>query len=127
MKKFVLLACIACAVPGCTANQIANSILPGKIETVINEPLGDRTLRDEQGLWAAEAAYNVPAAAYVSAHSRGLVNDDLKAILKPRLITLYDLLKAARTAYRFGDAAGFTAKKEALEALRNEIMPLIPN
>lgn len=126
MKRLLTIALgavLALAMPGCAL--IADNI-PGTAGQVIAAPVGDMTLRDEQGYWAVATAYNVPAQAYVSADKRGLIPPNLKAVLKPKLITMYDLLKAARTAYKFGDAAGFAAKRAALEKLRDEIMPLIP-
>ena len=123
MKK-CLISALGCVLSACTTIP---ADLPGKIETTLNQPLGANTAIDEKALWNAEAAYNVPAAAYVSADRRGLLSADVKASIKPLLVKAYDLLKAARAAYRVGDAATFADKWNALKEVSAQVSPLIPN
>lgn len=125
--RIAVAAALMLSVPGCAgfSNLVGNN-LPGRAGEIVAAPLGDKTLRDEQAYYAVSAAYNVPAHAYRAANERRMLSPSLKNFLKPKLIYMYDLLKAARAAYQFGDAAGFAAKKAALFKLRDEITPLIP-
>lgn len=88
--------------------------------------LGARTTLDEKALYAAEAAYNVPANAYVEANKRGLLSPELKARVKPLLVTAYARLKDARAAYRLGNASSFNEAIAAAKQLANSASALIP-
>lgn len=89
-------------------------------------PLGDFTVLDDKAMYAAEAVYNIPAAAYVSANSRGLISAPLKATLKPILVSMADMLKLCRTAYRLGDVKTFNERYAILMILRTQVMSRIP-
>lgn len=84
------------------------------------------TLRDEQALFAVEAAYNVAANAYVTADSRGLVTPDVRERVRPLLIQSYQALELARTAYRVGDATTFAAQAAEATSLAIRARDLIP-
>lgn len=89
-------------------------------------PLGDFTVLDDKAMFAAEAVYNVPAQAYVSANSRGLVKPPLKATLKPMLVAMGDTLRLCRTAYKIGDLTSFNQRYAGLMVLKSQVMHLIP-
>lgn len=84
------------------------------------------SLRDEQALFAVEAAYNVAANAYVSADSRGVLPAAVKARAQPILVSAYRALEAARTAYRIGDATTFAAQASEATRLASQARALIP-
>lgn len=86
----------------------------------------DGTLADERALFAVEAAYYVAATAYVSADDRGLIPGPTRERARQALVTSYQALNLARTAYRAGDSPTFSA--QAAEALRfaTQARDLIP-
>lgn len=99
------------------------------------------TTIDEKLMFSAEAAYNAPAAAYVSADGNGLLTPAVKAKVKPLLVEAYKGLFVARCAYNFvnygkfqsnecptsaTNFAVFKANADKAEALANQAKPLIP-
>lgn len=78
-------------------------------------------------MYAAEAAYNAPAAAYVSADGRGLLTPALKARVKPMLTEAYDWLKKARLFYSARDAVGFCGSTASLKSLAGQALALLPS
>src|SRR4051812_2146608 len=114
MRRLTVMvaACLALAVTA------ACQTLPTAV-SLATQPVCAGVTVDEKLWYAAEAAYNVPAQAYVAANSRGLITPALKAVIKPKLITMYEGLKAARLAYKACDAASLGAKVTALQALRD--------
>jgi hypothetical protein len=89
-------------------------------------PIGDRVVMDEKTAYAAEVLYNIPAQAYVSADTRGLITPELRATIRPKLIYMASLLDAVRAAYKVGDATSFSARWRELQALKDQVTPLIP-
>lgn len=83
------------------------------------------TVLDERALWAAEAAYNVPAQAYVRADQDGTLPASVKATVQPLLIKAYAALKAARSAYAIGDAANFNAQIAAAKSLAAQAKAIV--
>lgn len=81
---------------------------------------------DDKLLYAAEAAYNVPAFAYVEADSRNQIPDALKAQIKPKLQKLGVLLDKARAAHKLGNAVAFNASFDELKKLGGEITAALP-
>lgn len=113
MIKRMFLAAAICALAAC---QPAPA--PGNAsEPIASAGLGDATVMDEKALYALEAAYNVPAHAYVTADAKGLLNDATKAKVKPLLVKAYDALKLARMAYATGNSANFAEAKANVEDL----------
>lgn len=84
------------------------------------------TTVDEKALYAAEALYNLPAQAYVSADARGKLSPELKAKLKPMLADAYKVLLTARAAYATGNADTFASQVNGLKNLSAAIVSLIP-
>ena len=122
MKKILLamaLATISLGTSGCTA-------LAGVQLVTQSAPLAGNTVLDEKAWYAAEALYNVPAQAYLSANKNGLLSPAVKAKVKPILLSAYQVLKAARQAYKVGDAEGFGARVAELRALSNQAKALLP-
>jgi hypothetical protein len=90
-------------------------------------PILGATTLDEKALYGAEALYNVPAQAYVSAMNHGYITPALKVEIKPKLVAAYDVLLAVRAAYKVGDAAGFNERVSALGLLSADLQSLIPS
>ena len=80
----------------------------------------------DKAIYTAEALYNVPAQAYVVADSRNQIPDGVKASIKPKLVSLYDLLKKARAAKAVGDSINLDLIVAAMRPLSNEVQALIP-
>lgn len=118
MTKFAIALALAVAplMAGCETLQGAAT----------GAPIAGATVFDEKALYAAEAAYNVPAHAYVTADANGLLTPALKARLKPLLFKAYDALHLARSAYMAGDARGFQAQAKAVAEFANQANALIP-
>lgn len=95
---------------------------------VSNQPVvqGQAAVISAQAWYDANAAYNVPAAAYKSANTRGLITPALKDKIKPRLLQLYQLLLVAKHAKDAGDAVTFNDKLAAMRTLSADVRALIP-
>lgn len=129
MKKLLLgLALASFALVGCTTTTI-----------------GAGTKIDEQAMFAAEAAYNVPAQAYVVADANDKLTPAVKATVKPILVDAYGYLFIARCAYNFvnfgkfqplpvgkscpanaTNAAAFNAAKASVASLSSKASSLLP-
>lgn len=120
MKRtlFLAAASLSLALCGCTALTAATSGQP--VAT------GQVAVDMSKGWYYAESLYNVPAAAYKSTNSRGLISPSLRAIIKPKLILLFQLLTGVKHAKAAGDAASFGAKIKAMETLSADVKALIP-
>lgn len=108
MKALLILAA-AFALTACGATT--GTLTPGA-PIVSTQP----TLADERALFAAEAAYNVAANAYLSADSRGQLAPAVKVSAKAGLERAYAALVLARRARDVGEAA--TLVEQAALALR---------
>lgn len=86
----------------------------------------EQTLIDEKAMYAAEAAYNLAAEAYITADAVGALAPDTKAKVKPIFAKAYEALKAARTAYSLSNAASFYEQTALVKQLANEAKALIP-
>lgn len=91
-----------------------------------NQNVGSYTVLDEKSWYYAEALYNVPASAYLSANSRGLLHDPLKAEIKSRLQGLNALRQAVYQAYKTGNAVAFREKLAQMKVLSDEVRNIIP-
>lgn len=89
-------------------------------------PVAGATVIDEQAMYAAEVAYNVPAHAYVTADANGLLTPEIKAQVKPLLLDAYKALQLARAAYAAGNASGFAEQVAAVKNLASQASALIP-
>lgn len=127
MKRLgTLLACIALigSVPACSTLGAAGTAVQAATST---EALGDQVTFDERGMYFAEALYNVPAQAYVSADTRNIAGwASIKPVVRPLLIEARALLLTVREAYRLGDERSFRARVARLESLRDRIMTHLP-
>lgn len=122
MRK--LFFAIALAVMPLTACQTIHSI--DQAATLANQNVGNFTVLDEKSWYYAEALYNVPASAYLSANSRGLLHDPLKAQIKASLQKLNALRLAVYQAYKAGNAVEFRDKIIQLKALSDQVRNIIP-
>jgi hypothetical protein len=125
--RLIFAAAILSTAPllaGC--QQALQGGIAGNAGVIVSTPVCTLTTADQKAMWAAEAAYNIPSSAYISANSRGLVSPELKATLKPKLVTAYEWLKGARAAYKICNRDSLMDYKRALETFEAEISPLIP-
>jgi hypothetical protein len=128
MKKILLIAAsMTLLVPlgGCKT-ALTSAGVPEFVAETVNTPVCNRLVLDDKARWGVAAIYNVPAAAYVSAHKRGLVSADIRDVLKPKLQLLYSYLKGARAAHSACDEATFLNYRNAMTRIRDEVLPLIP-
>lgn len=123
MRALILVIGASLALTACNTT---GGIQVPEAGVALNTPVCAGQKVDEQLWYAAEAAYNVPAQAYVAAYRRGLISAELKATLKPKLQTMNQVRLAAKAAYLACDAATLQQKLDALKALKAEVDPLIP-
>jgi hypothetical protein len=115
LRKLILCAALALAPLASACGLLTNPA-----------PIGAATVVDDRAMFAVEAAYNVPAHAYVTADANGLLTPALKAQIKPLMLQAYDALELARAAYRAGNVAGFEAQAAAVRDLASLANALIP-
>lgn len=127
MKKLILAVAMLAAVPlgGCTS-VLTSAGVPEFVAETVNTPVCNRLVLDDKARYGVNALYNVPAQAYVSAHKRGLVTPAVRDVVKPKLQLAYRYLLGARAAHQACDEATFLNYRGAMERIRNEVMPLIP-
>lgn len=123
-KMFIFAAALAVAsmpLGGCQTLRTVDQAV-----ALANQNVGDFTVLDEKSWYYAEALYNVPARAYLSANSRGLLHDPLKSQLKGLLQQLNGLRQAVYQAYKTGNATEFREKIIQLKQLSDQVRGLIP-
>jgi flagellar basal body rod protein FlgF len=112
-----LILAVALATSACTTTQLLqNTPVLGQVCTA-----AEGTLIDEKVIYAAELAYNLPAHAYLTALKNGKISDDVKALVKPKLVKMYDLLKAVRAA-----KGSVNCDFNAMLELQAEVTKLLP-
>jgi hypothetical protein len=124
MRKLLLalaLTSTALALPACKTIQTASDAV-----ALANQNVGEFTIADEKGWYYAEALYNVPATAYLSANARGLITPTLKATLKPKLQQLNAYRQAVYQAYKTGNSVTFHAKLVEMKVLSDQVRLLVP-
>lgn len=117
MGAAVLAACTSTTSPGYPPGPGAG--LPPVVST-------DGTLVDERALVALEAAYNVAASAYVAADDRGQIPPAVRERARQALVSSYQALTLARTAYRAGDSPTFATQAAEASRLVAQARELIP-
>ena len=120
MKKLILVAfaSLALSTTACTANQALQSLpVVGDVCTI-----AEGTLIDDKVLYAANALYNVPAHAYVTANRDGQLTPAVKAVLKPKLLAMYRLLQAVTAA-----KGTVNCDYASMQMLHAEVSALLPN
>lgn len=131
MKRFWIVAAIgalALAASGCSVST--GPWVPTNPATPYAAPakpggVASKTLADERAMYAAEAAYNVAASAYVTADSNGVLTPAIKAKVKPYLTKAYAALKVARSAYAAGNTGDFFTAVADLETAANQAKALL--
>lgn len=114
MKKLIIA--LALVTTSCSANQMLQSApIIGNVCSV-----AEGTLIDEKVVYAAEALYNMPAHAYVTALEANQLSPTTKALVKPKLIQLYSLLKTIRAA-----KGTVNCDFNAMKALHADVLELI--
>lgn len=132
--NFMLAAFAALALAGCQAGTQADPGPATNSNAAVEAPSASPSPAVATGacelsttaMYAAEAAYNAPAAAYVSADGRGLLTAPVKAKVKPMLTEAYDWLKKARLFYSARDAVGFCGSTASLKSLAGAALALLP-
>lgn len=127
MKNYAIMlaACIGLLVGACASTsgppiQVVQNATP--------VPSGKTPISAaaQKALYAAEAAYNVPAQAYVTLNRSGALSADLKAKTKPLLQQAYQGLKLARQAAAAGDTVGTMFQIEEVNRLASAAAALLP-
>jgi hypothetical protein len=128
MKLFPLLLVAAMALSACSPNapSSAGTNAPPAAASSSGGLLS-HTVADEKAMYAAEAAYNVAASAYISADTRGLLSASVKAAVKPKLQAAYAALKTLRDAYALGNTSNFSALYSNAVRLANDAKALLPS
>jgi hypothetical protein len=80
----------------------------------------------QKALYAAEAAYNVPAQAYVTLNRAGKLSPELKARAKPVLQQAIAGLKLARQAAAAGDTVGTMLQINEVNRLAAQAAAILP-
>ena len=126
MKKilFLALALSACAPIAPIATVSVPPVAANSAAVACGLAAG--TLLDEKALYGAEAAYNVPASAYVELDSQHLLSASVKASIKPLLINSFAALKVARAAYSVGSACGYREAIANAISFGNQAKALLP-
>lgn len=91
----------------------------------VDPPTSASEVLDERALFAAEAAYNVAATAYVAADSRDVLPPAVAARAQPLLAKAYVALRGARVAYAASDALNFAAFAREATTLATQARVLI--
>lgn len=107
-------------------NVNATSAVENTISPQADCGLASDTVLDEKALFAAETAYNVPAHAYVTFDSKGQLPPELKAKVRPILISAYTYLKLARKAYNAGDGCSLKNYTDLAKGLGDQAKGLLP-
>lgn len=114
MKRILLVACLSLAI---LATACMRPVAIPNAETMV---------LDEKALYAAEASYNVTANAYIAASEVGLMTPELKAKIKPVMVSAYKALTMARSAYLVANAKSFYEQIAAAKQLSEDARLLIP-
>lgn len=127
MRKLILVLALASAALPLGACQTVRTV--DQAVTLANQNVGDFTIADERGWFYAEALYNVPTVAYLSANRRGLFagHADLKATIKADLQELNRLRVAVRQAYRTSNSVTFREKIAQMKVLSDQVRRLVPS
>lgn len=117
-----LAACAAlsaCATTGTVADVVVVRPSAPSGATAISEAA-------QKALFAAEAAYNVPADAYVRLNRAGQLPAAVKARAKPVLLQAYQGLQLARQAAAVGDSVGVIFQAGEAQRLAAAAKALLP-
>ena len=126
MKLSILAVAASLALAAC-----GTTVGPPADVIVVNRPpvpAGTTTISEaaQKALYAAEAAYNVPAQAYVTLNRSGRLPADVKAKAKPLLQQAYQGLKLARQAAAAGDTVGVMFQAGEAQRLAAAAKALLP-
>lgn len=124
MKRMIFAAIAALAVAGCQPS--AGTVEPSNSPAPVASAVAAACDMSATAMYAAEAAYNAPAAAYVSADARGVLTAATKAKVKPMLTEAYDWLKKARLFYSARNAVGFCDATASLKSSTDNAKALLP-
>jgi hypothetical protein len=124
MKRIFLALALAAGLSACAG---AGTLATAVSAATSTEPIGDKFTMDERGLYAMEALYNVPAAAYRSAVERKVMTPAIRARVRPILLEMRRYRDAARQAKKAGDAAGWNARIRELLRLKSQVEALLPS
>lgn len=127
MKNYILplIACIGLLAGACATTSGPPIQVVGTSTAV---PSGATAISAaaQKALYAAEAAYNVPAQAYVTLNRAGRLSPALKAQTKPLLQQAYQGLKLARQAAAAGDTVGTMFQIGEVNRLATAATALLP-
>ena len=132
MRKIAMIAALALSLAACnTANvppPAGNSATPTPEASASPAPAATACAVTATAMYGAEALYNVPAHAYVTADATPALASrfaPVKARAKGFLTAAYEGLKKARLLYKAGDGA-FCGAVDELKSNADEANRLIP-
>lgn len=123
LRNLLLVPLLMLSLGAC--ETLATAGFPAGGGSTATAPLAG-TLRDEQALYAVEAAYEVAATAYLAADSRGQMSADVKARARAYLIQAAGALELAREARRIGNGEALRANTALVRAAVDSAAALIP-
>ena len=125
MKRLLLLAIASLSLTACATDGIQT--IP-QAPPAASIPSGATPISEaaQKALYAAEAAYNIPADAYVRLNASGRLTPALKAQAKPVLLQAYNGLKLARQAAAAGDTVGVMLQTAEATRLAKAAQALLP-
>lgn len=126
MKNLILLAAAALSISACGTPGMKLPDITVVKETAV--PSGATPISEaaQKALYAAEAAYNIPAQAYVTLNAAGHLPADVKAKAKPVLLQAYHALLLARQAAAAGDTVGVMLQTGEVNRLAAAASAAIP-
>lgn len=129
MRNFAMIGAVALALAACsTATAPPPATNASAAPSATPTPATKVCAITVAGMYAAEAAYNVPAHAYVTADGTPALASrfaPVKARAKTALTAAYDALKKARLLYKSADLAfcDVAAEVAAKSAIANDLIP----
>jgi hypothetical protein len=88
--------------------------------------IASNTVIDEKVMIGAESAYNIAAHTYLTLDGAEKLDAEAKAKVRPMLVSAYDNLKLARTAYNAGDGCSLKNYTDLVEVFTSRARSLFP-
>lgn len=120
MRMFLIAGAMLLAACTPSVAPVSNSTAP--VEAAPAPAQGPNVAAiDAKAMYAAEALFNVPAAAYITLDGKGLIKPADKVYAKEQLSMAYNALLAARQAYARKNSAEFKFAVAALKGIADDL------
>ena len=133
-KAYLMLGLVAISLAACKPD--ASSTAGNISDASPASASADVDLISAKAMWGVEAAYNVPAQAYVNLDAEGKLSPEVKAKVKPVLIKARAALLAARAAACYVSSvrqpnctqnpAAFSAAEEEVKGYSDAAVGILP-